>query len=96
MMRALLLLSLALVACSKSHGGTDAPPSSACRASGSCTTGPACGNTCCSAREQCVNGTCMCGTHPACGAGDMCAVAIPMPDQTCGTICCGASQICPL
>ena len=96
MIRVLAIAVSLLAGCSKTHSisDSDGPPAS-CRASGSCTTGPACGTKCCAANEQCVSGTCMCGTHPSCTDGNTCQIALPMPEQTCGTICCGATQICP-
>jgi len=95
MIRALALAVALLAGCSKSSpgAGSDAPP--ACRPSGACTTGPQCGAACCAAGEQCINGTCMCGTHASCTDGNTCQVGLPMPEQTCGNICCGATQICP-
>lgn len=72
----------------------DAKPAT-CEPNSSCTTGPLCGTKCCNAGERCDNGTCYCGTGPACGIGDRCESAGPISDNNCGTICCGASGPCP-
>jgi hypothetical protein len=75
-------------------GGVDANPLS-CGASGGCPEGPACGASCCKRAESCVNGTCQCGTKPACGSGDSCETVGPIGGNRCGTLCCGASGPCP-
>jgi hypothetical protein len=72
--------------------GIDAAMS--CLPSGGCPNGQACGTSCCGAGEACVAGTCMCGTKPACGVGDMCVSNVARQDG-CGFICCGASGPCP-
>lgn len=66
-----------------------------CAPSGGCATGPSCGNACCGPGERCDNGTCRCGSNPACGVGDTCAVVGPAGGDTCGSFCCGASGPCP-
>ena len=73
----------------------DANPMTLCQPTGTCTTGPGCGAICCAAGEQCVSGTCMCGTAAACGDGDTCEAAGPLGGDLCGSLCCGASGPCP-
>lgn len=73
----------------------DANPSTLCQPTGTCTSGPGCGEICCGVGEQCVAGTCMCGTGPTCGDGDACEAAGPIGGDACGAICCGASGPCP-
>ncbi len=81
-----------LIAC-LDGGMPDAP--TACTPNGTCTTGPACGLTCCAQGERCENGVCRCGPNPACGAGDTCEAAGPIGPDGCGAVCCGASGPCP-
>jgi hypothetical protein len=105
-MKALVILAM-LAACGSSstpdarpttdakldaHVGPDAPMS--CLPSGGCPNGQACGATCCGSGEECVAGTCVCGTGPACGVGDTCASNVARQDG-CGSICCGATMACP-
>jgi len=73
----------------------DADPTIACHPSGTCANGPACGASCCASGERCEGGTCLCGTSPACGAGDTCEAPGPLGGDACGSICCGASGPCP-
>jgi hypothetical protein len=89
-------------ACSH-HVATTPPPSVdasvprdglSCVPSGTCTTGPMCGATCCAANEACISGTCMCGTQAACSDGNMCAAPLVANDH-CGDLCCGATGACP-
>jgi len=68
----------------------------ACAPSGGCQDGPACGNGCCGAGEQCVNDTCMCGGNAACTGGDTCSPVGPGGGDLCGAVCCGVSGPCPL
>ena len=97
------LLALVLAACGSSStpdakvGPFDARPIDAplCAPSGGCPSGPACGTSCCNAGEQCVSGTCMCGTIAACGVGDTCASGGAQRPDMCGTLCCGVSGPCP-
>jgi hypothetical protein len=65
-----------------------------CEPSGTCTTGPMCGTTCCSANEACISGTCMCGAQAACSDGNMCAAPLAVSNH-CGDLCCGATTACP-
>ena len=74
------------------HVGIDAAMS--CLPSGGCPNGQPCGTSCCGSGEECVNDTCMCGTGPACGVGDMCVTNVARQDG-CGALCCGASGPCP-
>jgi hypothetical protein len=55
-----------------------------------CETGACCGNSCCGAGEWCDNGTCRCGSGPACVMGQPCVAALPpiLPVSHCGTMCC--------
>jgi len=94
-----VILALALAACSSSKpGGAPRDASSSrdglsCAAEGSCA-GPMCGTTCCQDGEACISGTCMCGSEPACTGGNHCAAAVLGQDR-CGSICCGATSVCP-
>ena len=71
-----------------------APAANACQPSGSCASGAACNGMCCGPGEQCVNGTCKCGTAAACSGGNTCQSMVAEPDQ-CGTVCCGVTP-CPV
>jgi len=75
-------------------GGVDANPLS-CGGFGGCPEGPVCGALCCNSGERCVNGTCQCGTKPACGGGDSCEGVGPLGSDRCGTLCCGVTGPCP-
>lgn len=75
-------------------GGVDGNAAS-CVASGGCPKGPVCGALCCGSGERCVNGTCQCGSKPACTGGDSCAAVGPIGIDRCGTLCCGGTSACP-
>ena len=53
---------------------------------------------CCAAGEWCDNGTCHCGSGPACTSGQSCSSGGPInPANDCGSICCGdPGHPCPL
>lgn len=70
-------------------------PAAQCGPSGACSGGPACGASCCKTGEHCSNGTCMCGTNPACVSGDMCVPPGPIGGDACGSVCCGITGPCP-
>jgi len=66
-----------------------------CAVSGTCTTGPMCGATCCGEGEHCVAGACLCGNQPACTNGDTCQGA-GFAVGFCGSVCCGGTVGCPI
>lgn len=59
---------------------------------GTCPSGPLCGDTCCQTGERCLpDGTCSCGALGArCGTGSECAALLPGNQGPCGDLCCGA------
>jgi hypothetical protein len=101
-----VVVMVALAGCGDDGGGSctgpvcvkdaavDGAPAS-CGPSAGCTTGPSCGGACCKQGERCDNGTCMCGMNAACPVGDTCEAAGPLGNDTCGSICCGATGPCP-
>jgi hypothetical protein len=76
-------------------GGPAPDAAPACAPSRGCPDGPACGNRCCNAGEQCVNGACTCGAGAACVGGDTCEPFGPGSGDLCGAVCCGVSGPCP-
>ena len=110
MRRLLILLALVLAGCpehGKSPDGgvrdnmTFDPPfadgGGACAPTGGCAEGPLCGAGCCGFGEQCIGGTCICGSSAACVAPDTCQTGGPTGGGICGTICCGSAQNpCPI
>jgi hypothetical protein len=57
--------------------------------------GPFCNGQCCGAGERCTQNGCACGSGAPCQDGDACATGGPISDNSCGTVCCGASGPCP-
>jgi hypothetical protein len=84
-------VSCTALACT--DGGVADPAS--CVMSGGCPEGPVCGALCCGRGERCVNGSCQCGSKPACTGGDMCASIGPTGLDRCGVLCCGVTGVCP-
>src|SRR5512143_2850538 len=106
-MRGIGLLLMLVAGCSSSTPSrvdatvdTMVPDTSpSCAASGSCPDGPACGAGCCGPGEHCDQGTCMCGSGPACDTattGDTCMPGGPFAPTSCGSTCCGGSTGCPI
>ena len=85
-------LSCTMLTCA--DAGVDANPA-ACGPFGGCPEGPACGTLCCNSGEHCMNGTCQCGTGPACTGGNTCERGGPAGGDLCGTLCCGVTGPCP-
>jgi hypothetical protein len=77
-------------------GGVIVDAFDTCGPSGGCSDGVFCNGVCCGIGEQCFGGVCSCGGNAACTNGDICATGGPGGMSTCGSICCGNTQPCPL